>query len=258
MPQLSSEPHPESSPHEEPLTGGNMDPVVRVGDTVRRVSGDWTPAVHELLGALEAAGIDETPRAFGVDDRGREVLSHLPGSVLADAPADVLWAESTLQATAALLRRMHDASVPLARADTEEPRAWRSPVREPNEVVCHNDFAPYNLIARNGELSGVIDFDFASPGPRIWDLAYLAYRLVPWADDADAPADLDRDARLTSLVSAYGIDVSPESVRRVAAARLDDLAAFTDARFAETGDAALLDHAAIYRADAAALRKEDR
>ena len=35
---------------EQALEGGNLNPeVVRVGDTVRRSAGSWTPAVHDLL-----------------------------------------------------------------------------------------------------------------------------------------------------------------------------------------------------------------
>ena len=39
---------------ELPLSGGNVTAgVVRVGDTVRRPVGAWTPAVHNLLQHLE-------------------------------------------------------------------------------------------------------------------------------------------------------------------------------------------------------------
>ena len=34
------------------LAGGNLGGAVRVGDTVRRPVGPWTPAVHALLGHL--------------------------------------------------------------------------------------------------------------------------------------------------------------------------------------------------------------
>src|SRR5260221_6573384 len=60
---------------EIPLAGGNMSSgVVRVGDTVRRPAGPWTPAVHALLAHLHAVGFDGAPRPLGVDERGREVL----------------------------------------------------------------------------------------------------------------------------------------------------------------------------------------
>ncbi|MET1008361.1 MAG: phosphotransferase, partial [Propionibacteriaceae bacterium] len=123
-----------------------------------------------------------------------------------------------------------------------------------------NDFAPYNLVFRDGHLVGVIDFDTASPGPRIWDLAYLAYRLVPFAEDAlaDSPGPVKRAMRLERLIEAYGHSFAPEEVLAVAAARLADLARFTDARAADTGRTDFVEHAAMYRRDQARLLELSR
>jgi hypothetical protein len=67
---------------EIPLGGGNVSGgVVRIGDTVRRPAGPWTPAVHALLGHLHAAGFDGAPRPQGLDELGREVLTFIPGSI---------------------------------------------------------------------------------------------------------------------------------------------------------------------------------
>jgi hypothetical protein len=38
------------------LDGGNAGGAVRVGDTVRRTAGPWTPAVHALLAHLAGKG----------------------------------------------------------------------------------------------------------------------------------------------------------------------------------------------------------
>ena len=239
---------------EEQLSGGNMEPVVRVGGTVRRTSGPWSPAVHRLLAALADAGIAEVPSVLGMDDRGREVLEFLDGEVLADAPLHVQWSEDVLAAAGRLLRRIHDASIALA---AERELVWRSPRRAPAEVICHNDFAAYNLLVRDGRLSGVIDFDFASPGSRLWDLSYLAYRIVPFAEDAQGAQALDRRERLRRLIDAYGVPFGARDVVTTAADRLDDLAAFTRRRAAETDRADFHDHAAMYERDAAALRSGD-
>jgi hypothetical protein len=52
---------------EIPLSGGNMSSgVVRVGDTVRRPAGPWTPSVHALLTHLHDAGFDGAPRPHGI------------------------------------------------------------------------------------------------------------------------------------------------------------------------------------------------
>ena len=64
---------------EIPLLGGNTSTVVRVGDTVRRNAGPWTPAVHALLRHLERVGFNGSPRALGMDERGREVISFVEG-----------------------------------------------------------------------------------------------------------------------------------------------------------------------------------
>ena len=66
----------------EELPGGNVGGAVRIGDTVRRPTGPWTPAVHALLAHLHAAGLRAVPRVHGVDARGREVLDYLPGEVV--------------------------------------------------------------------------------------------------------------------------------------------------------------------------------
>ena len=137
---------------------------------------------------------------------------------------------------------------------------WRQPAREPAEVICHNDFAPYNLIVDGDRLVGVIDFDMASPGSRLWDIAYLAYRLAPYAEDAegfDADRHGTRAERLADLISAYGMGYTPDDVRQTAARRLDALAEFTKDRADETGRSDLAGHAAMYRRDARRLRGED-
>ena len=126
-----------TSARREVLAGGNMEPVVRVGDTVRRVAGPWTPAVHRLLRLHETAEIVETPRALGIDAQGREALTFIPGEVMTTQPPETLWSRELLRATGRLLRRLHDASEPLVSAEL----TWRQPRREPAEVICHNDFA---------------------------------------------------------------------------------------------------------------------
>ncbi|KRC62670.1 hypothetical protein ASE14_02250 [Agromyces sp. Root81] len=241
---------------EELLSGGNMEPVVRVGDTVRRVPGEWTPTVHAWLRALRTGGIVEVPEPRGSDHRGREVLSYLSGSMLDRADPAVRWSPGVLEQAGRLLRRIHDVDL----AFDAESAVWRSPAHEPVEVICHNDFAPYNLLVDGDRLVGVIDFDMASPGPRIWDLAYLAYRLAPFAEDAEGFDELEasggepRMARLDRLISSYGVPYEASAVLAAAVERLLDLAAFTDARAGETGRADLAAHAAMYRRDAERLR----
>ncbi len=85
------------------LAGGSMTTVVRVGDTVRRPTGRWTPAVHSLLQHLEDVGFEGAPRVLGFDDQGREVLTYLPSEPAAR------WSDDVLIGAAHLVRRLHDA-----------------------------------------------------------------------------------------------------------------------------------------------------
>lgn len=234
----------------ERLSGGNMGEVVRVGDTVIREAGRWTPAVHRLLDHLNAAGVSGVPKPLGTTDDRREILTFIEGTVPAYPMPRWVWAETALVSAARLLRSIHDASV-----DIDPAGPWRSPVHQPAEVICHNDFATYNLVFRDGEVIGAIDWDFASPGPRLWDLAYLAYRLVPMSsvDRADGFSDDERQTRLDRLLVAYGTDAAAHELLVMLHERLLDLADFSD-RMAQTLDRPeLSDHATLYRHDAASL-----
>lgn len=240
---------------EVPLSGGNMSTVVRRGHAVHRIAGPWTPTVHRLLDHLAAAGIDWLPRPLGVDDQGREVLTYLPGTVPAYPMPAWVWSPQVLLDAAGRLARLHQASTGFDLTGA----VWQLTSHEPVEVVCLNDVAPYNMVFDDDhQLSGFIDIDTASPGPRVWDLAYLAYRVVPLTPNTDtgagAPSTAGRRHRLQQLCHAYAaagdqVELRPRDVLSTAVDRLEDLAAFTDAR-AAAGAEHVADHAQGYRADA--------
>src|SRR5213593_1672940 len=94
---------------EEVALGGNLSDAVRVGDTVRRNAGPWTPAVHSLLRHLEMVGYTGAPKALGIDSRGREVLSYLDGECGEYPLAEHLTTDEALVTVATMLRMFHDA-----------------------------------------------------------------------------------------------------------------------------------------------------
>lgn len=246
-PARSESPEASGSP-DGLLTGGNGPPVERRGAMVHRQVGPWTPAIHRLLRTWTAKGIPEVPLVHRFDEQGREVLSFIPGTVAHHPWPTWLWSDGILRDACELLRRMHDA----APVEDFAHEVWQSPVHEPAEVICHNDFAPYNLVFRGGRVVGVIDVDMASPGPRIWDFAYLAYRLVPFAEDSgpSAPSDAERVRRLAQAIDSYGGVFTPVQVLAVMAQRLQELANYSQRRASEVGRDDLADHAEMYRRDA--------
>lgn len=231
---------------EVPLAGGNMGGAVRVGSTVRRSSGPWSATVQRLLRHLRAAGLTWVPEPLGVDERGRDVTSHLPGTVPGYPLPSWIWSDEILVSATRFLVELHRASASFVSDDA----VWQLPSHPPVEVICHNDFAPYNMVFRDRQLTGVIDWDTASPGSRVWDVAYLAYRLVPLSvpDLADDAAVRERARRLRALTTLYGHGLVPADVVTAAVARVRDLAAFTQER-AVAGRPDLHDHVVAYHRD---------
>jgi Ser/Thr protein kinase RdoA (MazF antagonist) len=193
---------------EQPLAGGvsNSGLVVRIGDTVHRPQTSRSPSVHALLQHLERVGFDGAPRYLGQDDQGREVLSYVEGRVAAKEPHDQ-WAltDDALASVARLLRRFHDA----ARSFDPSGQQWPTdvPVRFRDGLVSHNDVNLDNVVFRGDEAVALIDFDLASPGSAVWDVALAARLWVPLRADADV-ADVrhgQREHRLRLFVDAYGL-----------------------------------------------------
>ena len=209
---------------DEAMAGG-VNTVLRIGDRVHRPAGEWTPAVHALLDHLAAKGFEGAPRTYGFDGQGREVLDFVPGDV---PDSDVVISDGALVEMAVMLRGLHDAS-----ADFVPPAgaAWYFEPREPSEVVCHGDVAPYNTVFRDGHPVSLIDFDTAHPGPRVWDVAYAAYRFVQLVEGGAAAEEQAR--RLAIFADAYGLEEKDRVVLiDTVIARLEHLVGFMRAQAA--------------------------
>lgn len=192
---------------EEPLYGGLVDKVVRVGDKVRRPAGPWSRATQALLGHLHAAGFP-CPEPLGFDDQGREVLSYLEGDPMR-GPMPALVDEEGCLSLGRFVRAFHDAQdgfVP------PEPAIWQAGIRAvlPGEVVLHGDLGPTNLLFNGGEVVGIVDWEMAYPGWGVSDLADVAGSLVPLQPPpADPhrpnPSLAERHDRLVALAEGYGL-----------------------------------------------------
>jgi hypothetical protein len=156
---------------EVPLPGGNVGGAVRVGDTVRRPTGPWTPAVHELLRFLGDSGLPHVPRVLGIDDRGREVLTFLPGRVVEIGFEELT--DGQVRSAMRWLREYHA----VVRGFPRDRRRWRFADRAlaDGEIVCHHDTAMYNMAFDGEDLAGVFDWDVAGPGAPLDDVAMFAW-----------------------------------------------------------------------------------
>lgn len=193
---------------EQTLPGGtaNRGLVVRVGDTVHRPQRPTSRATHALLAHLDDAGFDGAPRYLGDDVQGREVLSYIPGeAVIMPYPT---WAlsDDALTSVAELLRRYHQAVA------TFDPTPYRWPQSPPRPygggLVSHNDPNLDNVVFRHGRAVAFIDFDLASPGSALWDVAAAARFWAPLRMAADITDSRRGHAlrRFHLFATAYGMD----------------------------------------------------
>jgi hypothetical protein len=209
--------HDERVPREdtpsEHLPGGTGG-VTRRGRTVRRRTGPWTPAVHELLAYLHDHGLRGIPEVHGFDDDGREILEYVEGrgvSVDGEVVLDTVLVEAVTW-----LRDFHDL-VEGFRPDG--PRSWRGAGEvelAADHIICHHDPGAYNWIIQSGHFVAMIDWDMAGPGRPIDDVAFLAWTAIPLY--RETPVD-DVVRRLDLLVDAYG-EWGPMTVLDAVVARM--------------------------------------
>lgn len=235
----------------EILKGGNSNQVVKEQNTVIRNTGKWSPFVHRLLNFLEENGFQESPRLIEIFD-DKERLSFVEGKVGHDPLQPFIRSNDILIEAATLLRKFHD----LTQHFKIPPSAqYMLPVdpTELHEVICHNDFAPYNCVFRDHHLVGIIDFDTAAPGKRIWDVAYAVYRFVPLATDKhcrDMGWEIvpDRLTRLRLFCDAYGLEDCAALIETIIK-RIEALVQFMQ------DTSSNLDHIPVYLADVDYIRQ---
>lgn len=191
----------------EQLEGGRVGLILKRGEQVHRPAGPWTEEIHRFLQHLKSEEFHGAPEALGFDDEGNEIVSFLPGMVSNYPLSDNAASEEALTSSAKLLRAYHDAS---ERFVTPESGSlpWQLPARVPMEVICHGDYAPYNVVLQGTQVVGIIDFDTAHPGPRTWDIAYALYRWAPLThpknDDGFGSID-EQIARACLFCDIYGL-----------------------------------------------------
>ena len=117
------------------------------------------------------------------------------------------WAltDAALASVADLLRAYHRAVASFDPAGHDWPPAAPRAFR--NGLVSHNDPNLDNIVFRGGRAVGLIDFDLASPGSAVWDVACAVRLWAPLRPDRDI-TDARRGRalhRLRLFADAYGL-----------------------------------------------------
>lgn len=173
-------------PDEILLTGGRITQgVARIGEHVHRPQCGNAEFVHRVLKHLEEKSIPFAPRYLGTDEKQREILSFMPGSV-----PDNLGEFSPEQCAAAakIIRSLHDALSDF-------------PGCPDGMTVCHNDLSPCNFTFIDNLPAAVIDWDACVLGHPLDDLAYAAWMWLDIGNDENDPSKV-REGLLTML-NAY-------------------------------------------------------
>ena len=217
---------------ERKLTGGNTSSVTANGRIVYKDRKPQSATTQRLLQHLQSKGITFCPKPLGFDNKDREMLSFMCGNTIDDFPnvSSIDNKVETVKQAASMLRKFHDATIDFIRQDDD---IWwlRYDGDLPKEVICHNDFAPYNITFENNSPIGLIDFDTACPAPRVWDIAYAVYRFVPLSESVyDCVSATYRDYNkvkdgeerktlLTAFLNEYGFynDVEEYIIQRLSA-----------------------------------------
>ncbi len=160
--------------------------VIRIGNTVHRPTGDHSMFVHTLLELLEKKGFPYSPCFLGVDEKGWEILTYIEGTV---PHGEVKWIDTELIQLTTVLRTFHDATAGEEISGNEG-------------VVCHNDFAPWNMVLINNTFAGIIDFDDAAPGKRVDDFAYFLWTFLELGEDVSAE---EQARKIKMLSDVYGL-----------------------------------------------------
>ncbi len=158
---------------EQELLEGNVNPPILKNNKIYKKAHKASWTIDLLLKHVRKKGMNWIPESYGIDN-GFHVIEYLKGKTIHNNPRWI-WEIEVLIQIATMLRQWHDAT-----QDFECKKSdWLLANFEKKEVICHNDFAPYNILFINKKPTGLIDFDTCSPGSRLWDISYAAYRFIP-------------------------------------------------------------------------------
>ncbi|XVU28521.1 phosphotransferase [Actinoplanes sp. CA-054009] len=197
--------------------GDHLADAVLVDGVVHKTTGPWTPSVFALLDHLEQAGFTGAPRVAG------DGYSFVPG----ESPHPHAWPDETVGDVGTLLRGLHDATATFTppTGATWQPN-WLRDLGGDDIVIGHCDTAPWNIVGAPGRPDAFIDWEFAGPVDRLWELAQTVWLNAHLVDDDVAelrnlPDATTRSRHARAIADGYGL---PRAARDDLVDRLSDVA----------------------------------
>ncbi|WIM92672.1 phosphotransferase [Actinoplanes oblitus] len=222
-------------------SGGHAaDAVLRDG-VVRKRPGPWTPTIFALLRHLERAGFGGAPRVAG------DGCTFVPGR----SAHPHAWPDEAVAGVGTLLRGLHDATATFTPpAGAAWQPHWLRELGGDDVVIGHGDTAPWNIVGEHGRPRAFIDWEFAGPVDRLWELAQTVWLNAHLVDDdvaelqnlPDAPT---RARHARAIADGYGL---PRAARDELVDRLADVAIHS-ARHEAVDAAVRIDSTAAVGAD---------
>lgn len=215
--------------NEQYLDGGREGKIRKQDNRVYRPANPWTKEVHSFLKYLTKTGMKNIPYPYEITETGEEVLSYVGGTAYNYPLPMILRTDEAIQEAARLLKHYHELGASYITSLTGKEE-WMLPPVEPIEVMCHGDYAPYNVTIIDGKPAGIIDFDTLHPGPVLWDVAYAVYRWVPFTsrENPDHYDEIEEQVRKAKVfMDAYGASLQErQALPDMMVTRLESLLAY--------------------------------
>ncbi len=217
----------------ETLNGGRKGKIKMYGDKVVRPANEWSSNVHKFLDFIIREGFNFVPKPYGFTENNEEILSFVIGTAYNYPLPEIFLKDDMIIRSAELLKRFHELGKKYIKV-LHGSEKWMLPKVDPIEVMCHGDFAPYNVTIIDEKPVGIIDFDTLHPGPALWDVAYAVYRWIPFTSpkNPDHYDDIDEQIRKVSLfMDAYNAALQErEALPKVMVQRLNALISYMTAQ----------------------------
>jgi Phosphotransferase enzyme family len=191
-------------------SGAHRPDAELVDGAVLKQAGRWSAGVIALLRHLADIGFDGAPRVIGdgLASDGRLAVTFVPG---ASPHPNAWWSEEAVGAVGALLRRLHDATVSFVPPEgVRWQSCWLRDLDGADRVIGHCDTGPWNVVATQGRPTAFIDWEYAGPVDRWWELAAAVWLNAQLHDDDVAernqlPDAATRARHVRAMFDGYGV-----------------------------------------------------